>query len=55
MVLICVFCSVGYGLGSCLLKFGCLGLVDLVSRMLNMVVIMINFTVRVCKLIYASW
>ena len=36
-------------------EFGCLGLVDLVSRMLNMVVIMFNFTIRVCKLIYAGW
>ena len=39
-VMICDICSFGYGLGSCLLCLGVLVLVDLVSRMLNMVVIM---------------
>ena len=38
--MICDICSFGYGLGSCLLCLGVLVLVDLVSRMLNMVVIM---------------
>ena len=36
-------------------EFGCLGLVDLASRMLNTVAFMFNFTIRACKLIYASW
>ena len=36
-------------------EFGCLGLLDLASRMLNMVAFIFNFTIRVCKLISAGW
>ena len=36
-------------------KFGCIGLVDLVSRMLNMVSFMFHFTIRVYNLIYDDW
>ena len=41
--------------GFMFVEFGCLGLVDLVSRFLNMVTFMFHFSIRVYELIYVVW